>query len=276
MKKLYKIKQGLIIEEDNRFWLLHEEWDAFVNDDNLYQKVSSFIEKHEPNASADSLSAIVSPIGSQEVWGAGVTYIRSREARKEESQDAGGGDFYQRVYEADRPEIFFKNTAHRVAGPNEPVRIRRDSAWNVPEPELALLISSSGKILGYTVGNDMSSRDIEGDNPLYLPQAKTYDRSAALGPCVLVSLNPLPDETTIALEIVRSGEKVFNGLTNLGQINRPLTDLVDYLFRETSFPSGCFLMTGTGIIPEVEFTLMSGDEIRISIDQIGTLINYVE
>ena len=208
--------------------------------------------------------------------GAGVTYIRSREARKEESREVGGGDFYQRVYEADRPEIFFKNTAHRVAGPGEHVRIRRDSSWNVPEPELTLLISSSGKILGYTIGNDMSSRDIEGENPLYLPQAKTYDKSAAIGPCILISPDPLPNETRISMVIIRQGKEVFTGETNLGQINRPLNDLVGYLYMESGFPDGCFLMTGTGIIPGADFTLTKGDEIQIAIDHIGTLINFVE
>ena len=215
------------------------------------------------------------PIQSQEVWAAGVTYLRSRTARMSESKDAGGGTFYDKVYLAERPELFFKSTPHRVAGPGEPVRLRRDSKWNVPEPELTLAVNSRGRIFGYTIGNDMSSRDIEGENPLYLPQAKVYDRSAALGPGLLVTNAPLPAATEITIVIRRGSGAVFTGATNLGQIKRSLESLVEYLFRDNSFPHGCYLMTGTGIVPPDSFTLQSGDEISITIAPIGTLTNPV-
>ena len=215
------------------------------------------------------------PIGTQEVWAAGVTYLRSRTARMEESKDAGGGTFYDKVYHADRPELFFKGTPHRVAGPGTPVRIRRDSKWNVPEPELTLAINSAGRIFGYTVGNDMSSRDIEGENPLYLPQAKVYDRSTGLGPCLLVTDEPLPPTTTIAIEIRRDGAAAFAGSTQISQIKRGFPELAEFLFRDNSFPHGAYLMTGTGIVPPDAFTLRTGDEIRITIEPIGTLVNTV-
>lgn len=216
------------------------------------------------------------PIGSQEIWAAGVTYLRSRTARMEESKDAGGGTFYDKVYQAERPELFFKGTSHRVAAPGGPVRIRRDSRWNVPEPELTLAINRQGRVFGYTIGNDMSSRDIEGENPLYLPQAKVYHRSSALGPCLLVTEEALPLETRISLEILRSGATAFEGETHLHQIKRSFAELTEFLFREDSFPYGAYLMTGTGIVPSDSFTLRSGDVVRITIDPIGTLVNPVE
>jgi 2-dehydro-3-deoxy-D-arabinonate dehydratase len=215
------------------------------------------------------------PIGSQEIWAAGVTYLRSRTARMEESKDAGGGTFYDKVYHADRPELFFKGTPHRVAAPGTPVKIRGDSKWNVPEPELTLALNSQGRIFGYTIGNDMSSRDIEGENPLYLPQAKVYDKSTALGPCLYVTDESLPTSTTIAIEIRRAGAAVFHGATKIDQIKRTFTDLAGYLFRDNSFPQGTYLLTGTGIVPPDAFTLQSGDEIRITIEPIGTLVNPV-
>lgn len=215
------------------------------------------------------------PIGTQEVWAAGVTYIRSRTARMDEAKAHGGSAFYDKVYSADRPELFFKSTPHRVVGPGEPVRIRPDSRWNVPEPELTLAVSARGRIFGYTVGNDMSSRDIEGENPLYLPQAKVYDGSAALGPALLVADRPLPPETEIQLEIRRGGQAAFAGATAISQIKRTFESLVEYLFRSNSFPRGCYLMTGTGIVPPDHFTLAAGDEVRITIAPIGTLINPV-
>jgi 2-dehydro-3-deoxy-D-arabinonate dehydratase len=217
----------------------------------------------------------LAPIGRQEVWAAGVTYFRSRTARIEESKSAGGGDFYDRVYAADRPELFFKSTPHRVAGPNQQARIRRDSKWNVPEPELALVVNSLGRIIGYTIGNDMSSRDIEGENPLYLPQAKVYAQSCGLGPGILIRSQPLPGETEIHLEIIRGSETAFHGQTRLSELKRTPEELVEYLFRDNIFPYGCFLLTGTGIVPPDEFTLAVEDEIRITIEPIGTLINYV-
>ena len=219
-------------------------------------------------------TTILAPIVSQEVWAAGVTYYRSRNARMEESKDAGGHDFYDRVYAAERPELFFKATGRRVVGHGQPVRIRSDAKWSVPEPELTLLANAEGAIVGCTIGNDMSSRDIEGENPLYLPQAKVYEGSCALGPCVLLTQEP-PRGTSIQLEIVRHGKTAFAGCTTLAELKREFKELVHFLFRDNSFPAGVFLMTGTGIVPGDDFTLASGDVIRIHIDGIGTLENYV-
>lgn len=215
------------------------------------------------------------PLQSQEVWAAGVTYFRSRTARMEESKEAGGGTFYDKVYHAERPELFFKSTPYRVAGPGEVVKLRQDSKWNVPEPELTLAINARGRIFGYTIGNDMSSRDIEGENLLYLPQAKVYDRSAALGPCLLIRAEPLPPATEIAIEIRRGGASVFSGRTPISQIKRTFVSLAEFLFRDNPFPHGCYLMTGTGIVPPDGFTLQSQDEIRITIPPMGTLVNPV-
>jgi 2-dehydro-3-deoxy-D-arabinonate dehydratase len=227
-------------------------------------------------AEVASPTQLLAPIESQEVWAAGVTYFRSRAARMAESHDAGGGDFYDRVYSAERPELFTKATAHRVVGPNAAVRIRRDSKWNVPEPELTLLISPAGKILGFTAGNDMSSRDIEGENPLYLPQAKVYDGSCALGPAILVTPETPGPATKIRVHIVRGGATMFDEGTTLKELKRTPTELVSYLYRESSFPHGAFLMTGTGVVPPDSFTLLPGDRVDISIDGIGTLSNIVE
>src|SRR5690606_12143212 len=191
---------------------------------------------------------------------------RSKVGRQEESKGAGGGDFYGRVYEAERPELFFKSTSHRTVGHLGKVRIRKDSSWDVPEPELTLLNTSSGKTVGYTIGNDMSSRSIEGENPLYLPQAKNYDGCAAVGPCIYVTPEPLPMDALIQLEIRREGSQVFAGEIAINQIKRPLKELVSYLYRECSFPYGSLLMTGTGIVPEKDFTLQQDDEIKITID----------
>jgi 2-dehydro-3-deoxy-D-arabinonate dehydratase len=222
-----------------------------------------------------ALNQPLAPIEYQEVWAAGVTYSRSRTARMEEAQAAGGGDFYDLVYTAERPELFFKSVPRRVVGPGRPVRIRGDSKWNVPEPEFTLLISPKGKILGYTLGNDMSSRDIEGANPLYLPQAKVYDGACAIGPGILVTSQPLSPATRIQIEIRRGAKVEFAGGTVLSEMKRDFRTLVDYLYRETSFPDGCLLMTGTGIVPPDEFTLNHGDEILITVEGIGTLQNTV-
>lgn len=276
--KLYKTKSAIVIEKDNNFYeIKNENWDTFLNDDALFSKMSNAIKNLKPSATAADLikNELQAPIQNQEIWASGVTYYRSKVGRQEESKEAGGGDFYARVYEAERPEVFFKSTAHRAVGHGEKVRIRKDSKWDVPEPELTLVISSSGKIIGYTVGNDMSSRSIEGENPLYLPQAKTYDASAALGPCIYVTEEPLPQDTLIQLEIVRNNNKVFTGDVAISQIKRKFTELVSFLYRECSFPYGSFLMTGTGIVPSNEFTLQQGDEIKITIEPIGTLINTV-
>ena len=218
---------------------------------------------------------LLPPVVNQEVWASGVTYFRSKVGRQEESKGAGGGDFYGRVYEAERPELFFKSNGQKVVGHLGQVRIRRDSTWDVPEPELTLVITSSGKIVGYTIGNDMSSRSIEGENPLYLPQAKTYDGAASVGPCIYVTENPLSQDTMIYLEIIRNNKTAFTGDVAINQIVREFEDLAEFLYRECSFPHGSLLMTGTGIVPPNDFTLQSKDEIRITIEPIGTLINIV-
>jgi 2-dehydro-3-deoxy-D-arabinonate dehydratase len=275
--KLYNTSSGCVVENADRWHVLNGvQWDDLVTRDDL---AGYLLETVKTRSSGESLppdaQKLLPPIGSQEVWAAGVTYHRSRDARIEESQPAGGGDFYGRVYRAARPELFFKATPHRVVGPGAQVRIRSDAKWSVPEPELALLVSPRAKILGYSVGNDMSSRDIEGENPLYLPQAKVYDRSCALGPCVLVTSEPMPRSSEIAMEILRGGETAFTGRTTLHELKREPQSLIDYLFRDNSFPQGCFLLTGTGIVPPDAFTLRGGDEIRIRIDGIGSLVNFV-
>ena len=226
--------------------------------------------------SAYPLSAveIVTPVESQEVWAAGVTYLRSKQARMEESDFSA--DAYDRVYGASRPEIFFKSLAHKVVSPGDDVGIRRDARWSVPEPELALVINAAGRIVGFTIGNDMSSRDIEGENVLYLPQAKIYARSCAVGPWIVVGRGE--DDArqwTIELEIRRGGERVFAGATSAGQIKRTFAELVDYLFRSQAFPNGVVLLTGAGIVPPDSFTLAEGDAVRITISGIGTLENRV-
>ena len=275
--KLYKTQQGAVLEHDGRQRLLQDDWNSLVTRDDLeafLRRPMLGSEVVNP-ASLDLSEAALAPIANQEVWAAGVTYHRSRDARMQESESAGGGDFYDRVYHAERPELFFKATPHRVVGPGGKVAIRSDAKWSVPEPELAVLVSPSGKILGYTIGNDMSSRDIEGENPLYLPQAKVYNRSCALGPCILVSGDPVPRSTAISLAIRRNKEAVFQGSTTLSSLKRDPATLVEYLFRDNSFPQGCFLLTGTGIVPPDSFTLHHGDEIQVAIDGIGTLLNVV-
>src|SRR6187401_3393860 len=270
--RLYRLESRVLLERDGTWLTLDEEWDALLNRDDL----AGYLRRVTGQAAtADVGSRVFAPIGSQEVWAAGVTYFRSRTARIEESKPSGGGSFYDAVYSAERPELFFKAAAWRVRGPGDPVCIRRDARWSVPEPELALVINRRGTIAGYTIGNDMSSRDIEGENPLYLPQAKVYDGSCALGPAVLVSDEPLPSSTGIHLTITRGGRVAFDGATTLASMKRSPKELVEYLYRDNRFPSGCLLLTGTGIVPPDEFTLASGDEIAIAIDHIGTLLNRV-
>ena len=275
MAKLYRTPTSCLLEQDHTFFQLPFNWDELINADNLSALLDGAPRWAKPASQKLSELTLLAPVGSQEVWAAGVTYLRSRQARMEESKSAGGGDFYDRVYEAARPELFFKATARRVIAPGGAVRIRHDSKWNVPEPELALVINSSGKIVGYTIGNDMSSRDIEGENPLYLPQAKVYDGSCALGPCMLVSELPLSPQTQIRIEIVRAGRAAFEGTTSLSQMKRTGPELVEYLYRDNSFPAGCVLLTGTGIVPPDSFTLASKDQVRITIEPIGTLVNDV-
>lgn len=274
--KLYKTKNGIVIEKSGKYKLLEsEDWEKFLNDDGVIEKADQLMSQH--NSGDESLlDGVLAPIGDhQELWACGVTYLRSKIGRQEESKEAGGGDFYARVYEAERPECFFKSNPQRVVGHNGFVRIRKDSTWDVPEPELTLVVNASGKIIGYTVGNDMSSRSIEGENPLYLPQAKTYDGCAALGPCVLLAEKPLPPSTRIALSISRNSSTVFSDTIGIDQMKRTPEELVSFVFRECSFPAGCLIMTGTGIVPGNDFTLASGDKISITIDGIGTLTNQV-
>ena len=275
--KAYNLRNGILIENNQAYFLLPQtDWDSFINRDDLYDAVSASIQsaKPVPDASSYLQKELLPPIGNQEVWASGVTYLRSKIARQEESEEAGGGDFYDRVYSADRPELFFKATPSRVVGSGQGVNIRKDSTWNVPEPELALVITSNGKIVGYTVGNDMSSRSIEGENPLYLPQAKTYDKSCGLGPCVYITQQPISRDSKIEMIIERNDKRVFNGEITLQSLKRK-EELVGYLYKECSFPQGSILLTGTGIVPDNDFTLQSGDIIRITIEHIGTLVNTV-
>jgi 2-dehydro-3-deoxy-D-arabinonate dehydratase len=273
--KVYNTTAGVIIEQENKFYAISENWNSFINDDNILSKAAAAIQ----NAPVySSLPGTLLPVmgDQQELWACGVTYYRSMVGRQEESKAAGGADFYGKVYEAERPECFFKSTPHRVVGHGGKVRIRKDSTWDVPEPELTLVVTASGNIIGYTVGNDMSSRSIEGENPLYLPQAKTYDACAAVGPCVYLTGAPLPPETQIHLVIKRAGAIMFEGTIAISQMKRTPQELVGFIYRESSFPHGCLIMTGTGIVPGSDFTLHSGDEISISIDHIGTLVNTVQ
>jgi 2-dehydro-3-deoxy-D-arabinonate dehydratase len=253
--------------------LINQNWDEFINRANLYEKLLTELSSFTRTGEIDLQQSFDPPILSQEIWAAGVTYFRSMEARMEESKEAGGGSFYDKVYQADRPELFFKSLAHRTVGHKGKIRIRRDSDWNVPEPELTLFISSGGSIEGYTIGNDVSSRSIEGENPLYLPQAKTYQFSASLGPCLLVRELPLPSDTAIHLQIQRKKIVVFEQNVTISQMKRKHEELASWLFRETLFPQGTYLMTGTGIIPPDTFTLQPGDEVMIRIDGIGELSN---
>jgi 2-dehydro-3-deoxy-D-arabinonate dehydratase len=273
--KLYRTRHRILAEHEGRLYGIGApSWDDLIARQDLAAHIRKLTQRAKPVRDSAPKN-LLPPIGSQEVWAAGVTYYRSRSARMEESKGAGGGDFYDRVYQAPRPELFFKATPHRVVGSGDKVAMRADASWSVPEPELALFVSPGGKIAGYTIGNDMSSRDIEGENPLYLPQAKVYDRSCALGPCLLVADEPLPASTEISLEIRRGGEVVFSGATSLKEMKRKPEELVEYLYRASSFPYGCFLLTGTGVVPPDSFTLQQGDEIRITIPAIGTLVNAV-
>jgi 2-dehydro-3-deoxy-D-arabinonate dehydratase len=273
--KLFRTATARFVEEDGHCYRIDAlNWDALLSHEDLEGCLESIIEGEAPTHEFQNVT-LQAPIAHQEVWAAGVTYYRSRGARMEESKDAGGGNFYDRVYSAERPELFFKSTASRAVGHCGKVRIRADAHWSVPEPELTLVVNPTGKIIGYTIGNDMSSRDIEGENPLYLPQAKVYDGSCALGPGILVTSSPLPQSTEILLEILRHDRIEFAGSIALTELKRDPKTLVEYLFRDNSFPNGCFLMTGTGIVPPSTFTLASGDKIRITIEPIGTLENEV-
>jgi len=250
-----------------------EQMTLLLEADNLVSQLNQFASRGLPRLSLDTVG-LLAPLERQEVWAVGVTYLRSKKARMEESDFSATA--YDRVYDAPRPELFFKALAEKVVSPGDAVGIRKDSGWNVPEPELVLVINSRGQIVGFTIGNDMSSREIEGENLLYLPQAKIYDRSCAVGPFITVGADEAAARTwKIDLQIQRAGRTVFHGETSVGQIKRTFAELVNYLFRSQTFPHGAVLLTGTGIVPPDGFTLQSGDKIQISIDGIGTLQNSV-
>ena len=273
--KLYKRNGRVVIQHEEQFFESDLSWDELVNHKNLFRFILTHLSSCAEVAKIDLGQSLDAPIGSQELWAAGVTYLRSKEAREKESAQSGGGSFYDKVYDAKRPELFFKSLPSRISGHQSDVHIRRDSTWDVPEPELTLFIGSEGTIEGYTIGNDMSSRSIEGENPLYLAQAKVYDKCASLGPCLLVLENSLDLNSMIDLKIFRNNVVVFSGGTSLAKMKRPLQELADFLFLETSFQKGVMLMTGTGVVPPDDFTLEVGDRVEISIDGIGTLINHV-
>lgn len=275
---LYRTKSGPVAEHQGTWFAVDREWHDLVNDDALPATLAAAAAAASPDpALAAAATRPLPPIGAQqELWAAGVTYLRSRTARMEESETAGGGDFYDRVYQAERPELFLKATAHRVAAPGEALHLRSDSKWIVPEPELVLVITRGGRIVGYTAGNDLSCRDIEGENPLYLPQAKTFDRCASLGPAILVAAEAPGQETAIRVVVRRDGRAVVDDGTTLAKMKRSLEELVGFLFRDNAHPYGCLLMTGTGVVPPDDFSLQRGDVVEISIDGIGTLVNPVQ
>lgn len=267
---IYQTEAGVIARRgEDAFLLEGVTMDAIFQHEDPHGFVEPMLGSARP---VEMPVALLAPIGSQEVWAAGVTYLRSRDARIEESKD--GGSVYDRVYAAERPEIFFKATPHRVVGQDAEIRIRSDSKWNVPEPEVTLAINRHGRIFGYTIGNDVSSRDIEGENPLYLPQAKVYAGCCALGPGLVIR-EPLPAETTIALRIFRGDAEVVAGSTSLLQMKRTFPELSAWLWRDNAFPNGCYLLTGTGLVPGGDFTLNAGDDVRIAVEHLGELRNIV-
>ena len=274
--KLYRTREGVLLESGDAFFSLGTlTIDDLINHPELKHYLESCVEQGRTVSAAQNRD-LLAPVGTQEIWASGVTYERSREGRKEEAREAGGGDFYSRVYQAERPELFFKACGWRAVGPGDKIRIRADAKWSVPEPELVLVVNNSDSIIGYTVGNDVSSRDIEGENPLYLPQAKVYNRSCAVGPCILVLEQPLSRSTSIEMAIERDGKVCYSGATTLVQMKRSAESLVKYLLQELSFPVGVMLFTGTGIVPPGDFTLRSGDTVKIRIPPIGELVNKVE
>ena len=246
---------------------------TLLESENLPSRLTALAAQNPPRLALADVK-LLAPVEQQEVWAAGVTYLRSKKARMEESDFSATA--YDRVYEAERPEIFFKSMPDKVVATGEPVGIRRDARWNVPEPELALVMNSRGQIAGYTIGNDMSSRDIEGENLLYLPQAKIYDRSCALGPWISVAASEEEARAwKIGIQIQRKDQTVFAGETSVGQIKRSFASLAEFLFRAQTFRHGAVLLTGTGVVPGEDFTLQPGDTIRINISGIGTLENPV-
>jgi 2-dehydro-3-deoxy-D-arabinonate dehydratase len=271
---MFHTTRGAVLQRGAELFEVNRDWRELVNDDDLYAFAKAHCDSSRSDASlADAVRQPLKPVIDQELWASGVTYTRSRTARIEESKDSGGGDFYDRVYAAERSEIFFKATAQRVVGTGEDMHLRSDSTWIVPEPELVLLVNRHARIIGYTIGNDLSCRDIEGENPLYLPQAKTFNRCAALGPGILVTDRVPAPQTRIRLVIRRESKPIVEDSTTLAQMKRTLEELVHFLFLDNDHPQGCLLMTGTGIVPDSDVSLQPGDEVEISIDGIGTLVN---
>ena len=246
---------------------------SLLEDTNGTQRISELVEQDLPQVALSDIT-LLTPVEGQEVWAAGVTYLRSKKARMEESDFSANA--YDMVYDAARPEIFFKSLPSKVVGPGEAVGIREDSQWNVPEPELTLVVNSRKELVGYTIGNDMSSRNIEGENLLYLPQAKVYDASCAVGPWLVMGANEAEvREWTIGVEIEREGKSIFDGETSINNIKRTFDELVDYLCRSQTYSQGAMLLTGTGVVPDDDFTLLPDDVIRVTISGIGTLENPV-
>ncbi len=277
MKLFKQNHQALILLDDQYYYIEVDNWDTLLNRQNLYAYIKQLLIPLEPIQFEENLikAQFDPPMGTQEVWAAGVTYLKSKTARMEEAKGSGGDFFYDKIYDAPRPELFFKANASRTVGHGDFVHIRQDSSWNVPEPELTLFLNSEGVIQGYTIGNDMSSRSIEGENPLYLPQAKVYDRSASLGPCLYLTESQIAPDSQIQLQIHRGEALMFEDSVGIDRMKRTHGELVKYLFVECSFPQGVFLMTGTSLVPPSEFTLQVDDVITITIDHIGTLINHV-
>ncbi len=279
--KLYKYQNRALLNQDGEWYLspVLNSWHELINRNDLSaflseEKLKWELVTEDKLTSQKVIEAPVDPY--QEVWAAGVTYQRSKEARMEESQKTGGAIFYDMVYEAERPELFFKAMGYKVRGHGAPIHIRPDSEWDVPEPELTLFMTSDQKIVGYTIGNDVSSRSIEGENPLYLPQAKVYDGSAAMGPCLWVPETPISPDSQIRITITRGENVLYEDHVEIRLMKRLHEELMDYLFRSQSFERGVFLMTGTCLVPDHTFTLQHEDVVSISIDHIGTLTNQVK
>ena len=273
---LYRTTKGFLLKSEGQFFTVHgTDFDELLNLPNLYNHLLE-VSRRGPVTETPVREEILAPVGTQEIWAAGVTYERSREGRREESKESGAAIFYSKVYDAKRPELFFKAAGWRVIGPGGKIRVRKDAGWTVPEPELVLVINADRQIIGYTLGNDVSSRDIEGENPLYLPQAKVYDGSCSIGPAIWVSNQPFDRNAEITLRVERAGKPVFEGNVPLLRIRREFDELVEYLYRQLSFPVGAFLFTGTGIVPPNDFTLMPGDLVRIAVAAIGELLNEVD
>jgi len=278
MIHVYRTREGLAIRRPHDDTALRRcpgvAWDELFRSEDPAGLLMEAVD-HDGRGAPPDIDDLLPLVVGQEVWAAGVTYYRSRTARMEEAEQAGGGSFYDRIYAAERPELFFKGNARTVVAPGAPIRIRADASWNVPEPELVLAVNAAGRIIGYTAGNDVSSRDIEGENPLYLPQAKVYDGSCSLGPALVIA-DELPDGSTpIQLTITRADAPVFQGETSLAELKRKPEELVSYLYREQRFPDGAYLMTGTGIVPDDDFTLQSGDTVLIRVGTLPALTNTV-